>query len=207
MNKPIHPAVAEHVMEENEKLRGLLGKCVIRFRDYLNDDLDEEDVSAIEGLMHAASVALSQQAEPVEPAPAQDEREAFEEFQSQRPSHWRITNRAAWEAALKYAAENYRPAQTEQQPIRVPDRKNPLDHGHMDPEQFLAEGWNEAIDEVARLNAAPVAQTELDGWQLVPIEPTPQIVAVMKRELEKSPVMWCRYRAAYRAALAAQGGE
>lgn len=100
MTKTIHPALAEHAMEENQKLRGLLGRCVIRFRDYLNDDVDEEDVSAIERLMQDSMSALSQQAEPFcvacedrpapcndpcalcgkqeEPAPAQDERASFE---------------------------------------------------------------------------------------------------------------------------------
>ncbi len=89
------------------------------------------------------------------------ERQAFETFQSQRPSHWRLTNRAAWEAALKYAAENYRPAQTEQQPVawqlKLPDGRVTLEKAFP--------SWAEGGDgyEIQPLYAAPIAQTAPQG--------------------------------------------
>ena len=48
-------------------------------------------------------------------------------------------------------------------------------------------------------------QPEQSGLVLMPKEATPEIVAAMKRELDKAPTWYCRYSAAYRAALAAQG--
>lgn len=57
--------------------------------------------------------------------------------------------------------------------------------------------------------AFPIAQTapqlEQSGLVLMPKEATPEIVAAMKRELDKAPTWYCRYSAAYRAALSAQG--
>ncbi len=89
------------------------------------------------------------------------ERQAFETFQSQRPSHWRLTNRAAWEAALKYAAENYRPAQTEQQPVawqlKLPDGRVTLEKAF----PSWAEGGYGY--EIQPLYAAPIPQTAPQG--------------------------------------------
>lgn len=52
---------------------------------------------------------------------------------------------------------------------------------------------------------------EQSGLVLMPKEPTDSIVAAMKRELDKSPALWCRYsgayRAAIRAAMAAKDGQ
>ena len=46
---------------------------------------------------------------------------------------------------------------------------NPLNHADIE----AAEKFNLALDEVARLNAAPVQQVSVpDGWKLVPVEPT-----------------------------------
>lgn len=132
-----------------------------------SDLMFEQMLADYRNALEVGRAALSQQAEPVAtiypcwwvPAPAQDEREAFEAFQSQRPSHWRITNRAAWEAALKYAAENYRPAQTEQQPVgyQFQDRegvwKQFMSEKHY--EDTLADGtWP-----IRAIYAAPIAQT------------------------------------------------
>lgn len=67
------------------------------------------------------------------------------------------------------------------------------------------------LDEVARLNAAPVQQVRVpDGYARVPTGLTDEMLRAMKIQLDKSPVVWCRYRAAYRAMLAAApapGGE
>ncbi|MCF6780873.1 hypothetical protein [Stutzerimonas stutzeri] len=83
--KTIHPAVAEHVMEENERLRGLLAEVAHCLRT-----TDEQPLYWEENLASRIYRALSQQAEPVrspgtedaatmlangsqEPAPAQGE--------------------------------------------------------------------------------------------------------------------------------------
>lgn len=49
---------------------------------------------------------------------------------------------------------------------------------------------------------APARQVP-EGWQLVPVEPTPEMAMAIKAQMELSPVTWCRYRAAARAMLAA----
>jgi len=190
MNKPIHPAVAEHVMEENERLRGLLRECAgqidLLIEVYVEDDVEPEDIAISEQIKADIHAALSRQAEPtdtftavdmataaaqgfrdgqaaVEPAPAQDEREAFEAFQSQRPSHWRITNRAAWKAALKYAAENYRPAQTEQQPVAFREARVISFRPGMGEVTFYVKGGVPGFMDpgctIYVSDAAPIAQT------------------------------------------------
>ena len=116
--KTIHPAVAEHVMEENEKLRGLLREAFDSLCDGLEDGPQEAQWSLRDrALAFRIKDALSQQAEP---APAQDEREAFEAWFDREvwkegcygnPDVLRRKLWPAWQAAL--AA---RPAKTEQQP-------------------------------------------------------------------------------------------
>lgn len=181
----IHPAIAEHALQEssrlqaeNETLRGLL-KCTLQY------DLG----GTLKGMI---ADALSQQADHirdaakmVEPAPAQDEREAFEaHFNGQlnfERNEWHsefyafLPTRQAWEAwqeAVKFATT--RPAQTEQQPVAVPEgwKLVPIEptEGMLrsamqydkaqepgdDPE--LAESLR--IDWSLMLDAAPIAQTE-----------------------------------------------
>ena len=91
-----------------------------------------------------------------EPAPAQDERETVSHdaelygigfmVDGVRVSPDRVT--------IQYG----RSAQTAQQPIRLPQRKN-LD-GLLDPESKRAgRAYNEALEDVELLNAAPIAQT------------------------------------------------
>ncbi len=102
MEKPIHPAVAEHVMEENERLRGLLREVIACQAAHYGDGTGLH--LAMITLADRLKGALSQQAEPApvqicsmgvecekygchaaahgapercgmpEPAPAQDER-------------------------------------------------------------------------------------------------------------------------------------
>ena len=67
MNKPIHPAVAEHVMEENARLREVL-RCIA---DLPMDRCSTENDYRLSAAKAIALGALSQQDEP---APAQDER-------------------------------------------------------------------------------------------------------------------------------------
>lgn len=50
------------------------------------------------------------------------------------------------------------PAQDEQQPIRLPGRREVKGGNNL--ESLQAAAWNAVLDEVARLNAAPIAQTE-----------------------------------------------
>lgn len=131
---------ARKLFEEQEVAKGLsveMTSCGeyldgVVFFGWLNE-LDRID----------AEYAQEKKADQAEPAPAQDEREAFEAFQSQRPSHWRITNRAAWKAALKYAAENYRPAQTEQQPVA----SNPVPAIPAQWEKSLSHCWPKYLDD------------------------------------------------------------
>lgn len=86
MNKPIHPAVAEHVMQENVRLRGLLSAAA----KYI-DTGDMRSLNMIE-----VRAALSQQAEPAEPAPVQDEREVaavigfYEDEREPRSLSWNV---------------------------------------------------------------------------------------------------------------------
>lgn len=54
-------------------------------------------------------------------------------------------------------------AQTEPQPIRLPERKPDFPSSDATGEDWENSGWNAALDEVARLNAAPVAQTAPRG--------------------------------------------
>lgn len=108
MNKPIHPAVAEHVMEENEKLRGLLldiGNGCAR-RDMPSEQVIAEGADRIEA-------ALSRQ---TEPAPAQDSIGlVLEEMRERRINHGKHTSPTleAWANRIEALT---RPAQTEQQP-------------------------------------------------------------------------------------------
>jgi hypothetical protein len=62
-----------------------------------------------------------------------------------------------WKMIEDRVAGGTRPAQTEQRPIRLPQRAD-TSHGDAFDTQ-LAEAYNAALDEVARLNAAPIAQT------------------------------------------------
>lgn len=69
-------------------------------------------------------------------------------------------------------------------------------------------GWSTSTDlarqiwNAARLNAANVQQVRVpDGYARVPTELTDEMLRAMKIQLDKSPVFWCRYRAAYRAML------
>jgi len=69
MNKPIHPAVAEHVMEENDRLRGLLRECHAYLEPvhdrFMRAEKHEESSYVAGANLHAAiDAALSQQAGP-----------------------------------------------------------------------------------------------------------------------------------------------
>lgn len=149
--KTIHPAIAEHVMEENEKLRAALRKIIERCELFINDEADMRTHS-IEALMGIAEDALSQQAEP---APAQDEREAHvpdnvfqQEFQTWWEDHGQFCRSGGGDYERTFAFQAWRhlypmllqaratrPAQTEQQPVIV-----------------------------------------REGWKLVPIEPTDDMI-------------------------------
>ncbi|WP_312537657.1 hypothetical protein [Stutzerimonas nitrititolerans] len=68
MNKPIHPAVAEHAMEENEKLREAL-RCIA---DLPMDRCSTENDYRLSAAKAIALGALSQQAEPTDTFTAVD---------------------------------------------------------------------------------------------------------------------------------------
>lgn len=114
MNKPIHPAVAAHVIEENERLRGLLTQA-LEFTE--SNTCGGPDVAQLIAEMRAA---LSQQAEP---APAQDERAIdtapllnfiFSEYGSPEMASNLPDDVVRVVRALEAGT---RPAQTEQQPV------------------------------------------------------------------------------------------
>ena len=103
-----------------------------------------------------------------ESAPVQDEREAFEAWadqqwpgakrqQLERDEYGQYKNTIYRDFWTGWQARATRPAQTEQQPIRLPQRAD-TSHGDAFDTQ-LAEAYNAALDEVARLNAAPIAQS------------------------------------------------
>lgn len=84
MNKPIHPAVAEHVMEENERLRGLLeelhpyvrgcsSELWDRYHAALSKQSDPADTYTAVDMATAAAQGFRDGQAAVEPAPAQDE--------------------------------------------------------------------------------------------------------------------------------------
>lgn len=125
--KTIHPAVAEHVIEENCRLR----EALRRIADLPIDPCSTENDYRLSGAKAIAEGALSQQAEPVrspgtedaatmlangsqEPAPAQDERESvLKELEFLMDAAW-LNNKTMAEAI--FDAGFRRPAQTEQQP-------------------------------------------------------------------------------------------
>lgn len=121
----------------------------------------------------------------VEPAPAQDELPAggvtiekdifgtvhikmgdfdYIQIQYQYP----YTDNASQNVLAKRIAELLtRPAQTEQQPIRMPERKRtehlPKEYKTMTVVRAGLEAYNRALDDVAALNATPIAQTAPQG--------------------------------------------
>ncbi|RMI00486.1 hypothetical protein [Stutzerimonas nitrititolerans] len=225
MNKPIHPAIAEHVMEENARLRGLLMSVLKTPRGSSGRIILEPDEEA------AIRAALSQQDEPtdtftavdmataaaqgfrdgqaaVEQAPAQDDRE---------PVGWytddHLTDKSATtydrEVADRWRGKGWpvyelyaRPAQAEQQPVSW---------------QFYQDGkwWNggdrikdhrkntEAAGIPVRdLYAAPIAQTAPQPELVMPVA-----LASVSAEYDRG---WSDHAAEVlrlNAALSAQGGE
>lgn len=137
--------------------------------------------NVVHGLIRLRLI-LAQQAEPVEPATAQDERYArgvtiekdvfgtvhiklgdfdYVQIQYQYP----YTDNASQNALAKRIVELLtRPAQTEQQPVRLPERKRtghlPKEYKTMTVVRAGIEAYNRALDDVAALNAIPIAQTE-----------------------------------------------
>jgi len=124
----INPAIAGHVMEENEKLRGLLTQA-LEFTEA--NTCGGPDVAQLIAEMRAA---LSQQAGPdhvedmramVEPAGAQDEREAFEVWAAKRGlslvkyAGGMYTCDCTMWADIAWQERATRPAQTEQQPVKL----------------------------------------------------------------------------------------
>ena len=94
-----------------------------------------------------------------EPAPAQDElRKRFDEieFEVAQGKH----SAASVFTQMRTAAMYIRPAQTEQQRIRMPCRM--WESQHAESPEYVS-GYNTALDRVARLNDAPIAQTALQS--------------------------------------------
>lgn len=145
---------------ENERLRGLLEElhpyvrgCSSELWDRYHAALSRQaDPCVFHDSDREACQQYSGQV-PCEPAPAQDEREAFKRaLHSQKV--FKLSSATIDAAEWAWFS---RPAQTEQQPIRLPQRAD-TSHGDAFDTQ-LAEAYNAALDEVTRLNAAPIAQT------------------------------------------------
>lgn len=185
MNKPIHPAVAEHVMEENARLRGLLTRC--------DEYLAEKGVIRDAKLRRELRAALSQQAEPV--------------------ANWSCNECGATSGEACNANGCFlneatpadpAPAQTAPQPepvarISLPDADSVV--GALLPvnpnvaEHELQGIVSAVLFEVGRMNAAPIAQTAPqtdqsglvpEGYALVPITPTEAQWGGLARDL----MMW-----------------
>ncbi len=143
MNKPIHPAVAEHVMEENARLREVL-RCIA---DLPMDRCSTENDYRLSAAKAIALGALSQQAETIEPVPAQDEREAFKRaLYSQKV--FKLSSATIDAAEWAWFA---RPAQTEQQPVAMVDANDDGMWADILPNITVKVGQ--------MLYAAPIAQT------------------------------------------------
>lgn len=139
MNRKIHPALAEHLLEENEKLRGLLREIRPTIpRDVLALWCKDRDA------------ALSQQAEPVEPAPAQDDgRTAFKAYLDDCAAHDIEPSIAG---AFHFAWVTRLPP-----PPYMPGVEP---ESMTDYERGEAQGRCDMWEEVKRLNATRPAQTE-----------------------------------------------
>lgn len=258
--KTIHPAIAEHVMEENARLRGLL----TTLRISLNLDDTEYGLSQQEKRKLAADIdaALSKQAEPVcqtmqrpkaecgcpdcgsslidwptseptdtytavdmataaaqgfrdgqaavEPAPAQDEREAHvpdkvfqDEFQVWWEDHGQFCRAGGGDYERTFAFQAWRhlypmllqaratrPAQTEQQPVAVvefSDFQSAAAISGEEPRKIAVRALFEGALRVGdTLYAAPIAQTapqpeQEPFWYAVVSEQAPTINSAIKR--------------------------
>lgn len=213
---------------ENEKLRGLLGEVRVLLAN------SSYKISGTAALMHSIDAALSQQAEltgpglafaltggrhgePDEPARAQDERHsglleridaAIKAFTSGRASMHVPPEPTDVDFVLEECRKFIvatRPAQTEQKPIRLPQRAD-TSHGDAFDTQ-LAEAYNAALDEVARLNAAPIAQAAPKREQRGLVEAVKEAVKYLDENYLNQISSRSRLHLTLRAALAAQGGE
>ena len=94
------------------------------------------------------------------------------------------------------------------QGVVMPERKPKAISNKFD--LFYNDAWNACLDEVARLNAAPVQQVSVpDGWMLVPVEPTHEMLgaALMNQVecLDAIEVIRTDYKAMLAAAPAPRG--
>jgi hypothetical protein len=146
----------------------------------MDSDSTQEQFTAVD--MATAAAQGFRDGQKAEPAPAQDERPAtgvtiekdmlgtvhikvgdfdYVQIKYQYP----YTDNASQNAlAKRIVGLLTRSAQTEQQPIRMPPRADESQGDAFDTQ--LAEAYNSALDEVARLNAAPVAQPAQDGQNI-----------------------------------------
>lgn len=124
--------------------------------------------NVVHGLIRLRLI-LAQQAEPVEPATAQDEREMTADRAAYLMRRFKSEEKMLGpneQAAIDYVLGllSTRPAQTEQQPVRLPERKRtghlPKEYKTMTVVRAGIEAYNRALDDVAALNAIPIAQTE-----------------------------------------------
>lgn len=165
------------------------------------DDLSEELVVAHSNIAKLDDLVLSLQCKVIE-------RDAeLAAIKAQDPVAWvgtiedgvplLVVEPQNWKATPLYAAPV---SEAKEQGMVMPERMKEDANSNLE----WSDGWNECLKEVARLNAPPVQQVRVpDGYARVPTGLTDEMLRAMKIQLDKSPVFWCRYRAAYRAMLAA----
>lgn len=147
-----------------------------------------------------------------EPAPAQDEREAYSVWRDSNVQKGRTDTNGYHAFKAGAAWQRTRPAQAEQQPIRMPSNELEavLDEARgVRDLSDVAHGWYEATECVARLNAAPIAQTAPQPEQSGLVEALEKISRIAGDSINYHPSHMSRIArealAAYRAALSAQG--
>lgn len=255
--KTIHPAIAEHVMEENEKLRGLLRLATDRWESWASEIIHttpeyESELSEIARVR----AALSQQAEPVrspgtedtasmdsnseqeqftavdmataaaqglrdgqaavEPAPAQDEREAEAAVKALLFSGRLVDSFLIRDICKAVLAA--RPAQTEQQPVSwqfYQDGKWWNGDDRIKDHRKNTEAAGIPVRDLYDAPAAPIAQTAPQPEQSGLVEAiTPEVIdwvrcglSVNGRLVDGSHPALEKLCAAYRAALSAQGAS
>lgn len=73
--------------------------------------------------------------------------------------------------------------------LTLPDRMDYELHGDTVINDPFADGYNQALSDVIAMNEEYANSTGLDGWKLVPVEPTPDQFGGMARDI----IQWMRF--------------
>ncbi len=182
------------VMKTEVGFRGKTLELIDRIDAFLSRQPEPTDTYTAVDMATAAAQGFRDGQAAMEPAPAQDERTAFEAWVMQHntavredyddtdenaPEDIRLDRQggvyiwanaeAAWFAWKARSALDTRPAQTEQQPIRMPPRPEvdveTAENLKREDGYFSGfhEGAREMWDDISRMNSAPIAQTAPQG--------------------------------------------